>query len=259
MKTVQLVTITALAAVLVMALSVSATTVTRNAVADTYLRGTDQKDQGFGAANPILVGQHASVGPFHGLLRFDLTALTDPQIRVTNATLTCTSGTAGIGNPVTINVFNLTQDNTNWFEGTQSGVNAVGGASCWNFKARYEGGATSTNWPGSVGASTAGTDYDSASLASWTGNAGGLSDGAAIPFVSQTAFTNAVQNALGSYLNIGMANDVTAVGNGLFIRVKTREGSATATSLVIDYYVIPEPATLTLLGAALLMLRRRIC
>ncbi|MCX7003055.1 MAG: DNRLRE domain-containing protein [bacterium] len=250
MKTVQLVTITALAAVLAMAFTAAATTVTKNPTGDTYVRGNPNADFNYGAAGQLLVGTHASVGPFHGLMRFDLTALTNAGLVVTNVILNCTSDANGAdaGTNITINVYSLTAANADWFEGALNGGVAVGGQSCWNYKAGYVGvvGATSTNWAGSQGASTAGTDYDSTS----TG---------AMNFQSAAAFTNAAQNALGGYLNIGIAVNTPNTLVSEFFRIRSRETSATATSLVIDYYVVPEPATLTLLGAALLMLRRRIC
>jgi len=262
MKTVQLVTLTALAAVLAMAFTAAATTVTKNPTGDTYVRGNPNADFNYGAAGQLLVGTHASVGPFHGLMRFDLTALTNAGLVVTNVILNCTSDASGAdaGTNITINVYSLTAANADWFEGALNGGVAVGGQSCWNYKAGYVGvvGATSTNWAGSQGASTAGTDYDSTMLAAFTGRPSTIGTGA-MNFQSAAAFTNAAQNALGGYLNIGIAVNTPNTLVSEFFRIRSRETSATATSLVIDYYVVPEPATLTLLGAALLMLRRRIC
>ncbi|MCX7003054.1 MAG: DNRLRE domain-containing protein [bacterium] len=233
----------------------NASTLTEHPVADTYLRGGNA-DQGYGAAPQILFGTHASVGPFHGLLRFDLSALPTTDVVLLSATLTLTSDANGVdqGADDTINVYLVSSNNADWFEGTENGTDAAG-SSCWNGKARYvHGGGTSTNWAGSQGASSAGEDYEAELLASFTGRPSTLGTSTML-FTSQPALTAAVATVAGGFLNLWCGNDATA-GVSDFFRIMAREKSATASTLVIDY-IVPEPVTAGLLALVGLLLRHR--
>jgi len=242
--------------------SASAATLNVFSTADTYLRG-GSADQNFGATTSILFGNHATVGPFTGLLRFDLSNPLLTGATINSVTLTLTSTGNGAGTSVTLDVFQLAAANADWVEGVQNGTNAVGSSS-WNNKISSPGviGATTTPWAGTVGARTAGTDYVNTSLASFTGNASTFGTGS-LGFTSTgTNFNSAVASSAGGSLNLWVGTPSGAAVSDFF-RIASRETADTASDplLTIDY-TIPEPSTYVLAGGALLGLvafrRRRL-
>jgi hypothetical protein len=195
----------------------------------------------------MLVGNHTSLGNLHGLLRFDLSSL-GTNIVINSVTLQMNKPAGGTGSSFTVNVFELSVANANWVEGTANNV-AQSGSATWNSKG-------SSAWAGSAGASTAGTDYINTVLASYAGSLLTAGDAA---FTSQAAFLTSVSNNLGGSLNLGIG--MNSGVSGSYYRFATDENTSfDAPALVIDYTVIPEPATLGLLGAGslLVVLLRRM-
>lgn len=231
--------------------SAGATVLTTTTIADTRIGGSlTQQTINNGGAAQMLVGTHATLGKLHGLLRFDLSTLPEDVV-ISSVTLKMTKPQDGVGTAFTVNVFELTAANADWVQGTANNVSQTGSAT-WNIK-----GGTSA-WAGSAGASTAGTDYINTSLATYGGSLlAGNAD-----FISSAAFLTAVHDNRGGFLNLGLGLNSGATAS--YYRFATLEGEVSkyaAASLVIDYTVIPEPATVGLLGAGLLvvivMARRR--
>jgi hypothetical protein len=228
------------------ACSASANVVTNFATADTRIGGSlTQTNINNGGADQMLVGNHTSLGKLHGLLRFDLSSL-GTNIVINSVTLQMNKPAVGTGSSFTVNVFELSVANTNWVEGTANNV-AQSGSATWDSKGP-------SAWAGSAGASTAGTDYINTVLASY----GGTIAAGDAAFTSQAAFLTSVSNNLGGSLNLGIG--MNSGVSGSYYRFATDEhATAAAPALVIDYTVIPEPATLGLLGAGsllVLLLRR---
>ncbi len=227
-----------------LATSTQAATLTLNPTADTYLRG-GSSDQSWGGATELLISNHATVGPFTGLFRFDLSSLPTSGISIDSVTLTLKSNANGSGTSVTMNVYQLASANADWIEGALNGVNSgTEGSAAWNNKANFTSGpnaALDTPWAGSVGARTAGTDYTNTLLASYTGDAStaGTSN---LVFTSQASISSTVLSSAGGNLNLWIGQP-TVVAISEFFRITSKEGNATATSLVINYSAIPEPST----------------
>lgn len=235
------------------AASANAAVLTLNPTADTYLRnsGATAENQSYGGASQLLAGQHATLNGLTALFRFDLSALSASDT-INSVTLTLTSNASGSGTAVTLTVFDLAAANAGWVEGNQNGTVGTGEAS-----AKFRVNQT-TNWAGSTGARTAGTDYVNTSLASFTGNASTIGTGT-LAFTSTGAFLTTVDAAAGGILNLWIGTP-TLTATSDFFRISSKEASATATSLVIDYSPIPEPSTWALLAFGLtsaMVLRRR--
>jgi len=226
------------------ATSANAVTLIVNPTADTYLRSSE--NQAYGGAAQILAGSHSTLNGLTNLFRFDLSALPTSGITIDSVTLTLTSNASGSGTAVTLHVFELAAANASWVEGTANGAVVAGDASALyrvNQTTAWAGGATSY-------ARTAGTDYVNTSLASFTGNASTIGTGT-LGFTSTGAFSTTVATFAGANLNLWVGTP-TLTGANDFFRISSKEASATATSLVINYTAIPEPSTYALLGMGLI-------
>src|SRR5690606_3625455 len=101
-----------------------------------------------------------------GLLRFDLTGFEgkvvsgDGTLRLTQANTGATAGNYQIV------VYQISEANANWIEGTGSGTTAANGQPAWYYKAK--GSSTNVDWAGSAGLSTPGVDYVVSPVASFT-------------------------------------------------------------------------------------------
>lgn len=219
------------------------------ATADTYVRSGDgQTALNFGGADQMLIGNHATLGDFHGFLRFDLSSL-PTNIEIQSVTLQMVKPANGVGLPFTVNIFELSAANANWVEGTANAATQSGSAT-WGSKGP-------SAWAGSAGASTAGTDYTDTVLASY----GGTTVAGDAAFTSQSAFLTVVGSHLGGSLNLGIAMNNSAEVQ--YYRFATTEhATAAASELEITYTVIPETGTAgLLLGAGCLLMvavRRRV-
>ena len=195
-------------------------TVTLTAMADSYLSSGDGEHRfhNYGGKTQMLVGNHPSLGNFHGLLRFDLSSL-GSDAEIVSVTLKMSKPATGVGGPFSCRVVELSPENGDWVEGTTDGKRAK--ACTWDSKG-------SANWIGSVGASRAGKDYLEAPLAEYNGS---VAAGDAV-FSSKDGFADAVKKNAGGFLNLGfgMNADVSAK----FYRFSTKEGGAPA-QLIIEY------------------------
>ena len=99
------------------------------------------------------------------LLRFDLYSI-DPSKIIQSALLKLTP--KANYNSATYNLFQVSDDNGNWIEGTKNGTLAGAGEPCWNAKQADGSGGVTEAWAGSAGLSTAGIDYINTVLATLT-------------------------------------------------------------------------------------------
>lgn len=107
----------------------------------------------YGAATNIWVGASAFGDyPIRTIQRYDLSMIPDGVI--IQAAEIVIEVTTIIGSGDTVSLYQITDANNNWVEGTSSGATEVG-ASCWNDHT-YQ---NVTEWAGSAGLSTAGIDY----------------------------------------------------------------------------------------------------
>jgi hypothetical protein len=213
-------------------------------------------DQNFGGRADFAVGGRASDSFHrHSLIRFDVTSMAGEFSSIDAITLrlhfSVNSATFTDKND-TIQVYQVASANTGWIEGNLNGSTAAGGQSTW-----YHRNATTNNWAGSLGASTAGTDYVNTVLASTAFDRTELAGDVFDLVFTDTSF---------------FANWVAGTNPGLFLRAQTGTQAAqvifhsseagTAAfrpELIITYTPIPEPSTFALVisgGIAMELIRR---
>ncbi len=207
-----------------------------------YTNGTGGYDENTGADGRMIVGGTSAATPRHELMRWNLSSLAGRYTTITAVTLRLHWATATSGNTGTVQMYPLAAANAGWVEGVHgTGVTAGANESCWEYK-NY----STTNWAGSQGASTSGTDFLSTLLSSkaYVGTEA-VGDTFDLPFGDPTAiigWTTAAPNA------------------GLFFRTAAETNQAIFDSnnagsmqpqLIITYTPVPEPSTLVLTGAAL--------
>ncbi len=145
---------------------------------DTYISGlvisnmANESDQNFGKREELFLGRNVRFGlfgPRRVLIRYDLSEFSRHYLRINSITFRFYPKSVYFyGNTsCQFNVYQLTESNGNWIEGT--GVSAEygdppdSGMTTWNQKIQEE-----YNWAGEIGASTPGTDYLDAPIATNT-------------------------------------------------------------------------------------------
>jgi len=136
------------------------TTVNINCAGDNLIRSSTSSALNFGGYVQLWLypAQRSS------LLRFVLSSIPAGAI-ITSATLNLYN-TANTTIDSTVSLFQISDANGDWIEGTSVATTAKAGESCWNAKVADGSGGVTTAWAGTVGLTTAGTDYIDTVLAS---------------------------------------------------------------------------------------------
>lgn len=160
--------------------------------ADTYI-GSNDTDRSFGAASNLSFND----GEQCALLRFILSGISS-SATCDSATLSLYHYTAGTTNAWTLNAYHISDANGDWIEGSSSNP-ATDNSPTWDKKAQT-GTGTGTDWAGSDGCETSGTDYNGTSLANVSGNradvAGTEYQFSLTPSVVQGWFGDATNNGI---------------------------------------------------------------
>lgn len=104
-----------------------------------------------------------------GLLEFDLSGISASDT-CDDATLYLYQRVSGAASAFTVTARSIAVGNEAWTEGTRNNAQALSGESCWNARVADGAGGVTTAWSGSAGLATVTTDYESASLGSFSGN-----------------------------------------------------------------------------------------
>ena len=180
-------------------------TITVGTAADTRINSSGSSSN-FGASTVIAVGRFVSDGNVQkSLLRFNLSSITGSVI---SASLDLFIGDATYSYANTIvDIYKITDANGDWIEGTANSA-AQTGSPCWNYKAYHA--STPTNWAGSTGLSTAGTDYVNTVIGTFT-----------VPS-SFSVGTKLTASLSASVVNEWMGE---STNNGILLRPRTLTGS----------------------------------
>lgn len=121
-------------------------------------------------------GGHGSFSPRggvapreHCLLRFNLSAI--PVGSTCNSAILYlyhNKAPEGAPNPCTASLHRVSDANSDWVAGTKNVALAGAGECCWNAKAADGAGGVTSAWAGSVGCGTSGTDFEVASIGSYS-------------------------------------------------------------------------------------------
>ncbi len=110
-----------------------------------------------GILNEIVAGCFGVNNIQHTLIEFDISSIAGT---ITAATLAiCISNVTYSYASTTIDLYEIAAANETWIEGTRGAGIALAGEPCWNAKEADGAGGVTTAWAGSVGCSTAGTDW----------------------------------------------------------------------------------------------------
>lgn len=101
------------------------------------------------------------------LLEFDLSSI-DSAATCNSATLYLYHGSQGTDSAFTWTAYSIAVGNDGWPEGNKNGATGGAGDSCFDHYEQSPG--SETNWAGSPGLATSGTDYEASSLGSFNGN-----------------------------------------------------------------------------------------
>jgi len=246
-------------AVIGIAASTNAAVITE-ATADTYIR-SDLSERSFGSDTAMVFGNTGNTTFSHGLLTFNLNdlGLIGQTVTSVSLNLTTTGNDTASSTSYTLNLFQLSAANSGWVEGTTTATPNAS-QSTWqkrNATSTVSANNSGTNWAGSQGASTSGTDFSSTLLSSVTGNPRTSASGTVLTFNSSANFISSIQGAIGGNISFWVGNDVAERD---FFRIASRD-HLTLDGPTLNITVVPEPSTLGLVSLALggiILSRRRL-
>ncbi|GEM_PF-1605327 len=237
------------AAAFALASSASADILSFTASQDTFVR-LDGPNNAYGADTTLLVGGHATVGPFNSFYKFEnlnLSALSGATIN--SVTLRLTSVNSAGAGTVNINLYQLSAANADWKEGT-SGIVPTGTSDTGaTFNNKSGQGASAVTWAsGNTNANfVAGTDYVNTVLGNYSGATNTGTGGESFNF-GNAALKDLIASSIGGSVSFNfLLRDQTGGTN--FLRIASSENTSYAgPQLIIDYVAIPEPSTFAALA-----------
>jgi len=227
--------------------------------------GTDvQGDNNYGGRNYTFLGDPfggvtgVPGGEGKGLLRFDLSNEISTLQSVSGISLTFKeSGNSTSRGTGTINIYRIAAANSAWVEGVNQAAAATG-ESTWKNLAH-----PGTAWAGSVGLGTAGTDYVNTLLGSFTfDNTQGATYTVDLATGDAALRLSLIQEWSGTQANnaglLFVIDGASTNPKGGLSLASSEDGTASFRPKLEVDYVVPEPATMSLLGiGGLLALVRR--
>ncbi|MCC7518546.1 MAG: DNRLRE domain-containing protein [Verrucomicrobiae bacterium] len=217
------------------------------------------RDDNTGANALLSIGDASTDGTDkrRTILRFDVSSLPVDAL-VTSATLTLTKEESSMQRSFTFGVYQIADTNAGWIEGATVFATAATGESDWNHKAH---GVVGGGWVGSAGLSLAGVDYLTPALASNilydVGDTNSITDqnGVGINITLPASLVNYWHTNINAGLLL--ISDVEASGVNTYNQqfASAEHGNATWRP-TLTLVTIPEPSTVMLLGASLVLVGR---
>jgi hypothetical protein len=221
-----------------------------------YDAGGGYSGGNYGGADFMYANQTVTWEERRALIRFDLSALTGKNLTVNSVTMKLAEITNASPDNVTVYFYPITAANAAWQQGTSTDIThpANPGEATWDHLA-----APSTNWAGSAGLSTPGTDYVNTAAATGTYKPTDAT-GTIVSFTLPTSLVQSwIDNPSDNAGLLLLTNNDSTNGYYRFAEYGTSENATPEMrpQLVLDVSGVPEPASLFLLAAAPLMLLRR--
>ena len=211
-------------------------------------------ERSYGSRQNVQVGASANLVD-HGLLRFDLSSLSGEYSSIESATLRIyLNSSLGVGETAyseTLQVYSVSSANSGWVEGSSETV-ASNGQSTWHYL-NQDGSGTGTSWAGSLGASTAGTDYDSTLVASYNYDNTGRAE-----YIDLSISASLIESWIAGENTGLLFKTITESATGdVDKRIEFYSSDATGVSfrpsLIIDYAAIPEASSTALMTGILIL------
>lgn len=208
-----------------------------------------QQNLNFGGRTDFDVGTFNGSGTArHTLIRFDLTSLAGQFSTITGVTLRLTFSDTlvsfNVSTSNTVEVHQVAAANAGWVEGNGSSTAGTGGQSTWDFLNQWP----NNPWAGSGGASTPGTDFLAATVAS-TPWSGAPPVGTTFDLVfTDTSFLSSWISGTNSGLFLKDATENVTAENRVNFYSSEFGTVAFRPELIVTYTAIPEPSSLALLA-----------
>ena len=240
----------------------------------TIIQDAGALDNNFGGRNEIITSQNTSGTTRRlGLLRFDVSSLAGQFASIESVTLQLRLNT-GRTVPTTgqiLDIFRIAEANAGWVEGTGSATPTpdpgvtVPDSVTWRALSDNDNVALRTNWAGSAGLGTAGTDYFTGAMGSTAAFTAGAYAAGDVINLTLTASGFTLADMVNDWAADGAASagllirgrSTTANGQIFFDSNETALAGAQPARLTINYTPVPEPSAGVLLVAAGLAARRR--
>jgi len=240
----------------------------------TLIQDTGALDNNFGGRNEIITSQNTSGTTRRlGLLRFDVSSLAGQFASIDSVTLQLRLNT-GRAVPTTgqiLDIFRVADANAGWVEGTGSATPTpdpgvtVPDTVTWRALSDNDNVALRTNWAGSAGLSTVGTDYFSSVMGSTAAFTAGAYAAGDVITLTLTASGFTLSDMVNDWAADGAASAgllirgrlTTTNGQIFFDSNETVLAGAQPARLTINYTPVPEPSAIALLLAAGLAVSRR--
>ncbi len=193
--------------------------------------------------------------PRKSLLRFDLAALARAQ--VLSATLRLAHNTDGLGSPSfsdrKTELFKISQQNAGWVEGGFA-IQSPPGLATWNSKSQ-----DITQWAGSPGLNSPGTDYDLVPLGSFTSSKSDPDGTFYEVSFSDLSFLQEWIDDPSTNAGLLLQSEQPVSGQGIFSVYSSEAENVAYQPLLTIEFIIPEPSTHVLLALGILTIvgRRR--
>jgi hypothetical protein len=196
----------------------------------------------------------------HAVVRFDITSLAGQFLSINSVRLRLYPSFVQTSAADAIELYRLAPANSGWVEGNGTSFTGFGpedvGGSTWGYRIQGSSQFTGTQWAGSPGASTAGTDYLTPALAVVGYNSSTPLQTAFDLVFNDASFISTWASGNNPGLFLKSTSDASVTTSIQRIAFSSREGGAGVglqPELIIDYTPIPEPAGIAHLGMALLL------